>query len=157
MVLDNVFTLAGSRRKISATELYLKALRLIMAGKEELANFALNDVRDLLLDNAHASEFCDTHVQQIMPDLTVAKFNALYGDYKHTEFFRKRYQFDVPTGSRTSEWDPVSSPWIKNPGLLHMIASHVAQLGDEDDRDDCIVFLQKARDCFKLPTMELVA
>lgn len=156
--MSSVIRLDRSVTPLSVEEVYGDALYFIVTGKEEKANAKLNQVRDMLLKSAHSARFCDEHTQSLMPDLTVKKFMALYGDYKYTEPYKKKHQFDVFAQKLTSEWDPVSTPWINDEGLLDMITRHITKLGSMDDRESCKVFLQKSRDLYKVNVpLELVA
>jgi len=159
-MISQVWSLNKAPRRVDIAELYVRALRYVMEGKEERAAYALNTVRDTLLENGHSSNLTDAHMQTIMPDLTVSKFMALYGDYKHNEEPRKARLFnEFPRKVQTSTWDPISTPWIRQPELLDMITSHIAQLGDDDDRGTSKLFLQRTRAHFsiKRPAIDLVA
>lgn len=153
---SNIVNINGSTPPSDAKKLYLHALRLIMDGKEEEAGHALNKTRDFL---AGSKTLTDSHTQTLFPDLTVRKFESLYGDYKHTDPKRKN---DAYGENRTlQEWEKAASPWIKQPELLDMITAHIKELGDKTDQIICGNFLEQTDTHFKtfapLPQLVLVA
>lgn len=62
---------------------YYRALIAIRAVNDHDASVALNTARDAVLAGKHFTDMTDADLQQISPDLSINKFNALYGDYAY--------------------------------------------------------------------------
>lgn len=93
----------------TARKHYVSALINWKALNEQATSNALNAARDALLNGSHSTEFCDTHTQQIMPDLTVREFYGLYGD-------------PIPAGKRTY------SDWVQDEMLSDKAERHLQSL-----------------------------
>ena len=107
--------------------LYLTALRHFVRLEEEATSHALNAVRRVALradaengEERHWSTLTSADLQKIMPDLTVARFQALYGDYKSN----------------------VATPWNTLPAIVQMVGEHLARLGTDNDVYEFALFLQ---------------
>lgn len=123
---DNARTDVYPTTNSDAQNLYLKALRHFVRLEEEATSHALNAARRAALragadgEERHFSSLTSTDLQILMPDLTVARFEALYGDYKSN----------------------VSTPWNTLPAVVSMVGEHLTRLGTDNDVYEFALFLQ---------------
>ncbi|PZO89083.1 MAG: hypothetical protein DI626_00005 [Micavibrio aeruginosavorus] len=98
---------------------YLDALRSFLRKDEAATSVTLNTARNQVLQGRHWTECTDADMQAIMPGLTMAKFNGLYGDYK----------------------SHANTPWNTTQETLEMVGNHIHQLGNDDDRREFARFI----------------
>ncbi len=135
--MNNNFSLAVSNdnekgtfplRNSEAQNAYLTALRHFVRLEEEETGCALNHARNLALranavdgESRHWTTLTSADLQAIMPDLTVTRFMALYGDYKSN----------------------IASAWNTHPAIVNMVGEHLHALGTESDLYAYGLFVQK--------------
>jgi len=103
-------------------EIYLNALRALLNLEEIETGHLLNTTKNLLVRAAgktHWTQLEDKDFTIIAPDLTIVRFESLYGDYTPSTIARK---------------SPSQHPWVRDRVLISMITGHIHNLGTEHDK-----------------------
>jgi hypothetical protein len=79
-MITKIFRDAGSNGPLGAGDHYKLALDAIAQNHEAETAFHLKAMRRILLEGRHWTRLSDADLRRVQPDLTVAKFHALFGD-----------------------------------------------------------------------------
>ncbi len=114
----------------SFAKAYLAALQAVIRFDEGLAGARLNKVRDIMLSTVSPNQ---------VGEITEEK--GIYIELKNNRIMER----GVLYGDLTSE---SKTPWIKDAGIVAMIARHIRLLGNEEDKAQLNVFLEKTEKSF---------
>lgn len=126
--------------KSSFAKAYLAALQAVIRFDEGLAGARLNKVRDIMQSVASPDQIEGTIEEK-----------AIYIDLKSNSIMER----GVLYGDLTSE---ARTPWVKDTAIVGMIDRHVRHLGNEEDKAQLDVFLEKTEKSFgSKPTVATIS